>query len=95
VSPDHTRRNADPRTDDPGSSKAEASFVELLTDRVFGPFFFANSISNTGNWFQNVAAGIVVFELTGSNTAVGAVSMLQFRATMLLTPYVGDRVMAF
>ncbi len=83
--------NAEPEPE----SKAEASFGELLTDRVFGPFFFANSISNTGNWFQNVAAGIVVFELTGSNTAVGAVSMLQFLATMLLTPYAGvitDRV---
>ncbi len=71
------------------------TFGQLLTDSVFGPFFFANSLSNTGNWFQNVAAGIVVFELTGSNTAVGAVSMLQFLATMLLTPWMGsltDRV---
>ncbi len=72
-----------------------SSFRGLLTDRVFAPFFFANSISNTGNWFQNVAAGIVVFQLTGSNAAVGAVSILQFAATMLLTPYAGvitDRV---
>lgn len=70
-------------------------FRQLLTDRVFGPFFFANSLSNTGNWFQNVAAGIVVFDLTGSNTAVGAVSMLQFLSTMVLTPWMGsltDRV---
>ncbi len=71
------------------------SFRQLLADKVFGPFFFANSLSNTGNWFQNVAAAIVVFDLTGSNTAVGAVSMLQFLATMLLTPWMGsltDRV---
>lgn len=71
------------------------SFTELLRDRVFGMFFVANALSNTGNWFQNVAAGIVVFDLTGSNTAVGAVSMVQFGATMLLTSWAGgltDRV---
>ena len=66
-----------------------SSFSELLRDRVFAPFFFANSLSNTGNWFQNVAAGIVVYDLTGSNTAVGAVSIVQFIATMLLTPWMG------
>lgn len=71
------------------------SFTSLLTDRVFGWFFLANSLSNIGNWFQNVAAGIVVYDLTGSNTAVGLVSILQFSATMLLTPWMGgltDRV---
>ena len=71
------------------------SFSDLLHDRVFAPFFYANVLSNTGNWFQNVAAGIVVYGLTGSNTAVGAVSILQFTATMLLTPVAGrltDRV---
>ena len=71
------------------------SFRELLSDSVFAPFFFSNAVSNTGNWFQNVAAGIVVFDLTGSNTAVGAVSILQFSATMLFTPIAGrltDRV---
>lgn len=69
--------------------------MSLLTDRVFGAFFFSNALSNIGNWFQNVAAGIVVYELTKSNTAVGAVSILQFSATMLLTPWMGgltDRV---
>ncbi len=37
----------------------------------------------------------MVFDLTGSNAAVGAVSMLQFGSTMLLTPFAGgltDRV---
>lgn len=73
----------------------QRSFRELLADSVFAPFFFANALSNTGNWFQNVAAGIVVYDLTGSNTAVGAVSILQFSSTMLLTPFAGrvsDRV---
>lgn len=74
---------------------SQRSFRELLADRVFAPFFFSNALSNTGNWFQNVAAGIVVYDLTGSNTAVGAVSILQFSATMLFAPLAGrltDRV---
>lgn len=79
-----------------GESSAESrSFSELLSDSVFAPFFYSNALSNTGNWFQNVAAGIVVFDLTGSNTAVGAVSIVQFTATMLLAPLAGrltDRV---
>ena len=75
--------------------EAARSFREILSDRVFAPFFFSNAVSNTGNWFQNVAAGIVVYDLTGSNTAVGAVSIVQFTATMLLAPLAGrltDRV---
>jgi MFS family permease len=78
-----------------GTSSRSTSFRGLLTDRAFGPFFFANSLSNIGNWFQNVAAGIVVYDLTGSSIAVGAVSIVQFVATMLLTPWMGgltDRV---
>lgn len=82
--------------DAPASAADGATrFRDLLTDRVFAPFFYANSLSNIGNWFQNVAAGIVVYELTGSNAAVGAVSMVQFIATLLLTPWMGgltDRV---
>ena len=73
----------------------DRSIVDVLHDRTFGSFLSANALSNVGNWFQNVAAGIVVFDLTGSNTAVGAVSMVQFAAMILLAPWMGavtDRV---
>lgn len=60
-----------------------------LRDRRFGPYLAGNFVSNIGNWFQNVAAGIVVYELTGSNTLVGLVSVLQFMATLLLSPWSG------
>lgn len=62
----------------------------LLRDRNFGPYIATNFTSNVGNWFQNVAAGIVVFQLTGSNTLVGMVSVLQFLATLLLSPWSGS-----
>ncbi len=69
--------------------------MQLLADRRFGSYLAGNFVSNVGNWFQNVAAGIVVFDLTGSNTLVGMVGALQFLATLLLSPISGsvaDRV---
>lgn len=65
------------------------SSLRVLRDRRFGPYLGANFTSNIGNWFQNVAAGIVVFAVTGSNTLVGTVSVLQFLATLLLSPWSG------
>jgi len=64
--------------------------TQLLTDRRFGPYLYTNFVSNVGNWFQNVAAGIVVFQLTESNTLVGMVSVLQFLATLALAPWSGS-----
>ncbi len=63
--------------------------VKLLGDRRFGPYLMGNFTSNLGSWFQNLAAGIVVFQLTGSNTLVGMVSVLQFLATLALSPWSG------
>lgn len=76
--------------DGDGDAADEASTpLALLGDRTFGPFFFGNLVSNAGNWFQNLAAGVVVYELTASNTLVGLVSVLQFTATLLLSPWAG------
>lgn len=65
------------------------SSLRLLAERRFGPYIFGNFTSALGNWFQNVAAGIVVFQITGSNTLVGTVSVLQFLATLVLSPWSG------
>ncbi|WCO65145.1 MFS transporter [Iamia majanohamensis] len=61
----------------------------LLTDRTFGPFFLGSLVSNAGNWFQNLAAAVVIYAVTGSNTLVGVVSVLQFGATLVLSPWAG------
>jgi MFS family permease len=63
--------------------------VALLRDRVYGPFFFGNLASNCGNWIHNVAAAVVVFELTGSAVAVGAVSGCMWAGSLLLQPWAG------
>jgi MFS family permease len=64
--------------------------LRLVREPNFGPYLAANFTSNLGNWFQNVAAGIVVFQVTGSNTLVGTVSVLQFLATLVLSPWSGS-----
>ncbi len=63
--------------------------MALLADRVYGPFFFGNLVSNCGNWIHNVAAAVVVFELTGSAIAVGAVSGCLWAGSLLLQPWAG------
>ncbi len=65
------------------------SLFSAIRDRRFGPYLAGNFTSNIGNWFQNVAAGIVVFQITGSNTLVGTVSVVQFLATLFLAPWSG------
>jgi MFS family permease len=70
-------------------SPAPRSSWALITDRTFGVYFVGNLVSNCGTWLQNVAAAIVVYRLTRSNTLVGAVSMLQFAASLLLAPWAG------
>jgi MFS family permease len=63
--------------------------VALLRDRIYGPFFFGNLVSNCGNWIHNVAAAVVVFELTGDAVAVGAVSACLWAGSLLLQPWAG------
>ena len=66
------------------------SWWQLVSDRVFGPYLRANLNSSIGNRFQTVAAAIVVFGLTGSNTLVGVVAAVQFGSTLLLGPWAGS-----
>ena len=67
----------------------------LLADRTFGPFFVGNFASNAGNWIFNVTAAVVVFDLTGSATAVGLVTAFLWAGALVLQPWAGaltDRV---
>jgi MFS family permease len=63
--------------------------VGLLADRVYGPFFVGNLVSNCGNWIHNVAAAVVVFELTDSAIAVGAVTACLWIGSLVLQPWAG------
>lgn len=69
--------------------------LALLRDRTFGPYFVGNLSSNCGAWVHNVAAAVVVFDLTGSATMTGLLSAAQWVFSLVLQPYAGavtDRV---
>jgi MFS family permease len=65
------------------------STLQVLVSRDFGVFFVGSSLSNVGTWFQNIAAGLLVYELTRSTLLVGAVNFAQFIGAFLLAPVAG------
>jgi MFS family permease len=63
--------------------------LQVLVSRDFGTFFLGSSLSNIGTWFQNIAAGLLVYELTRSTLLVGAVNFAQFIGAFVLAPVAG------
>lgn len=71
-----------------GEEQARGS-VRLLVDPSFGPFMVGKMLSTAGIWINNIAAAILVYDLTGSATLVGAVSIAMFAPQLFLTPLFG------
>ena len=63
--------------------------LRVLTSRHFGTYFLGSSLSSIGTWFQNIAAGLLVYELTRSTLLVGAVNFAQFIGSVVLAPWAG------
>jgi MFS family permease len=75
-----------------GSLRRTFSSLKVRNYRLF---FVGQSISLSGTWIQRVAQAWLVLDLTGSGTAVGLVTALQFVPLLLLAPIGGviaDRV---
>jgi MFS family permease len=77
--------------DEPSADDLGRPGRELLVDRTFGPYFLGKLLSTIGVWVHNIAAAIVVWELTRSALLVGAVSVGQFLPQLVLTPFSGAR----
>lgn len=75
------------QTDD---APARRSFA-LLRDRTFGPYFLGKLLSAMGVWIHNIAAAILVWDLTRSTLLVGAVSVGQFLPQLFIAPWSGAR----
>jgi MFS family permease len=73
------------------SDTAARRVPQLLLDRVFGPFFIGQIIATMAVWIHNVAAAIIVWELTRSTTLVAAITIGQFAPQIILTPWSGAR----
>jgi MFS family permease len=62
----------------------------LIAQRNFGPYFVGNAISSSGTWFQNLAAAVLVYRLTGSALLLGVLNFAQFAAVIALAPWTGS-----
>ena len=79
----------DPDRGAPGGGAAQRSALGVLRRREFGVFFLGSSLSNIGTWFQNIAAGLLIYELTRSTLLVGAVNFSQFIGSFVLASVAG------
>ncbi|MBW3619598.1 MAG: MFS transporter [Actinobacteria bacterium] len=82
-------------TDAVGPAAAEPeepprSALRILATRDFGPYFAGNLTSSIGTWFQNLAAAVLVYRLTGSTLLVGVVNFAQFIGAFVLAPWAGS-----
>ncbi|MDP3770568.1 MAG: MFS transporter [Candidatus Sungbacteria bacterium] len=60
-----------------------------LAIRNYRLYFMGQSISLSGTWMQTIAQSWLVLELTGSGTALGFVTALQFLPVLILGPWGG------
>lgn len=71
-------------------SQRKSTAGRLLTDRIFGPWFWGLVVSNVGHWLFNVTAVVVVFQITRSGVLVALVSVAQFAPLAVLSPLAGS-----
>lgn len=64
--------------------------LRLIGDRDFGPYFVGNAASASGTWFQNLAASLLVYRLTGSAFLLGVLNFSNFVPVLLLAPWAGS-----
>ncbi|MEX0831741.1 MAG: MFS transporter [Nitriliruptoraceae bacterium] len=91
LSDNRPKNQTDEQTDKKPDSGSNRGSFRLLADPSFGPYFFGKLVSMAGIWIYNIAAAIVVYEMTQSTVLVGAVSVLQFLPQIIIGPLSGAR----
>ncbi len=61
----------------------------VATARNFGPYFVGSAVSASGTWFHNLAASVLVYELTHSPVLLGVLNFCQFAPILVLAPWAG------
>ena len=72
----------------PGESRGRTPLA-LMADRTVGTFISGKVISACGNWIEQVAAAVLMYQLTQSALLVGAVSAVQYAPPFLLALWAG------
>ncbi|MET7450715.1 MFS transporter [Streptomyces sp. NPDC005574] len=78
-----------PPTPDPAGTGRRSSMFSSLRIRNYRLFFMGQVVSNIGTWMQRIAQDWLVLSLTGSSTAVGVTTALQFLPMLLFGLYGG------
>jgi MFS family permease len=73
-----------------GDATGPLAALRLIRDRNFGPYFVGNAASASGTWFQNLAASLLVYRLTGSAFLLGVLNFCNFVPVLLLAPWSGS-----
>lgn len=64
--------------------------LRLIGSRDFGAYFVGNALSASGTWFHSLAAGILIYRLTGSEFLLGVLTFSQFIPMLVLAPWSGS-----
>src|SRR5262249_44936144 len=75
--------------DQPAPTGPRAAF-RVIRQRNFGPYFAGNALSASGTWFQNLAASLLLFRLTGSAFLLGVLNFATFIPVLVLAPWAGS-----
>ena len=76
-------------TADQADAPAPRGTVQLLLDPAFGGFFWGKLLATGGVWVFNIVSAVVVWNLSRSTVAVGAVSIALFAPQLVLAPASG------
>lgn len=68
---------------------AESNSLSAFAHPAFRLYFAGQLVSVSGTWMQSVAQQIVVYQLTGSDLALGLVACAQGLPALFLTPFGG------
>lgn len=86
--PNSTEPPARAGEQEPGEARKPSMFSSLRI-RNYRLFAMGQAVSNTGTWMQRIAQDWLVLSLTGSATAVGITTALQFLPMLLFGLYGG------
>jgi MFS family permease len=73
----------------PAASTRRHGTFSSLSNRNFRLYYIGQGISTAGTFMQTVGQSWLVLKLTGSGTALGVVTMLQFLPLLVLGGYAG------
>ena len=80
--------SATPRTA-PAPRGGARSAWRVASARNFGPYFIGNAASASGSWFHNLAASVLVYQLTHSALLLGILNFCQYLPVLALAPWAG------